>query len=575
MSEMFSDQAGGLLAGYAEGSQIAAYRLEERVGAGGMAVVFRARDERLGRRVALKVLAPGVAADEAFRRRFIRESRAAAAVDDPHIIPVFEAGEAAGVLFIAMRYVPGGDVRSLVRRVGPLPPGRAAAIVSAVASALDAAHAAGLVHRDVKSANMLVDVQPGRPDHVYLSDFGLCKGALSSQGLTASGQFLGTPGYAAPEQMQGKPADGRADQYSLGCVAFELLSGGPPFPRDQITAVIWAHMSEQPPPLTSRRPGLPTAVDDVLARALAKAPTDRYASCREFADALRVALGLEPYTYGSGTTPDTEMIEPPVRRQTRHARGRKLASGAASYVTTAGPGAAGAAEPVPHWLSAVGEEEQPRRWRDRPGHRTASQAPAAKIPPSPLTGTSQPSDRTIWLSRKLSRGRLRAALIALIILAALGSGASYLMKVYVYSQPGKSNPSGESGSSDSNKKSRNKSDHNPAAPTAMPTIPSVMAGSWSGTIHQHSSTNTFDVNFKITMSAGSRSGLVNYSGPFTCSDSLRLLSSSGKTLTMAQEIISGPCQSGTMTLRQSANNSIEATFRGKGAPPAIGTLTKQ
>jgi hypothetical protein len=299
VSELFSNEAGGL-AGYAEGLQIAGYRLEKRVGAGGMAVVFRARDERLGRPVALKILAPAVATDEAFRRRFIRESRAAAAVDDPHIIPVFEAGEVDGALFIAMRYVPGGDAHSLVRRVGPLSRSRAAAILSAVASALDAAHAAGLVHRDVKPANMLVDVRPGRPDHVYLADFGLSKGALYSHGLTASGQFLGTPGYSAPEQMQGKPTDGRADQYSLACTAFELLSGEPPFPRDQVTAVIWAHMSEPPPPLTSRRPDLPAAIDDVVARALAKAPADRYASCREFADALRAALRLRPYNSGTG-----------------------------------------------------------------------------------------------------------------------------------------------------------------------------------------------------------------------------------------------------------------------------------
>jgi serine/threonine protein kinase len=149
--------------------------------------------------------------------------------------PVFEAGDAAGVLFIAMRYVPGGDVRSLVRRVGLLSPGRAAAIVSSVASALETAHAVELVHRDVKPANMLVDVRPGHPDHVYLADSGLSKGALSSQRLTVSGQFLGAPGHAAPEQMQGAQADGRADQYSLGCVALELLSGAPPFPRDQVT----------------------------------------------------------------------------------------------------------------------------------------------------------------------------------------------------------------------------------------------------------------------------------------------------------------------------------------------------
>ena len=181
----------GLFGGFSVGSQIAGYRLEEQIGRGGMAVVFRAQDERLQRQVALKILAPALEPDEAFRQRFIRESRSAAAVDDPHIIPVFEAGEADGVLFIAMRYVPGGDAGTLVRRIGQLPIERAVAIISAVASALDAAHAAGLVHRDVKPANMLVDSRPGRPDHVYLSDFGLTKGALSSAHLTETGHFLG------------------------------------------------------------------------------------------------------------------------------------------------------------------------------------------------------------------------------------------------------------------------------------------------------------------------------------------------------------------------------------------------
>jgi hypothetical protein len=212
---------------------------------------------------------------------------------------VFAAGEADGALFIAMRYVPGGDLRVLMRRAGPLPPPRAAAIVSSVASALDAAHSAGLVHRDVKPSNILVDAQPGRPDHVYLSDFGLSK-EVDSAGLARSGRFLGSPGYTAPEQIEGNRVDRRADQYSLACTAFELLSGAPVFPRDQITAVIWAHMSVPPPRLTSRQPGLPAAVDGVLAKALEKAPGDRYGSCREFADAVRAALGLAPYSSEPG-----------------------------------------------------------------------------------------------------------------------------------------------------------------------------------------------------------------------------------------------------------------------------------
>jgi serine/threonine protein kinase len=285
------------------GTRIAGYRLEEQIGQGGMAVVFRARDERLGRQVALKVLAPALAADDEFRRRFIQESQAAAAVDDPHIIPVFEAGESDGVLFIAMRHVPGGDARSLVSREGPLPADRAAGIISQVASALDAAHATGLVHRDVKPANMLVDAHPDRPDHVYLSDFGLSKGTVSSAGLTQAGQFLGTLEFISPEQIEGRPVDGRTDEYALACAAFDLLTGAPPFHRDEPAAVMYAHLSQAPPKLTSRRPDLPPAADDVLAKALAKAPGDRYASCREFADSLRRALGLQPYHSGPGTFP--------------------------------------------------------------------------------------------------------------------------------------------------------------------------------------------------------------------------------------------------------------------------------
>jgi hypothetical protein len=294
---------GGLAVSFAPGSRIAGYRLEQQIGQGGMAVVFRARDERLDRPVALKVLAPTLAGDETFQRRFIRESQAAAAIDDPHIVPVFAAGEADGALFIAMRYVAGGDARSVLTREGPLPPDRVADIISPVASALDAAHRAGLVHRDVKPSNMLMDLLPGRPAHVYLSDFGLAKAVASTSGVTATGSVLGTLAYMSPEQIGGRPLDGRADQYALACSAFELLAGAPPFRRDDPAALLYAHVSESPPQLTSRRPGLPAAVDGVLSRALAKAPGDRYASCGQFADALRDALGLPPYRSGPRARP--------------------------------------------------------------------------------------------------------------------------------------------------------------------------------------------------------------------------------------------------------------------------------
>jgi serine/threonine protein kinase len=288
-------QPSGMPAGFAPGSRIGGYLLEGLVGAGGMAAVFRARDERLGRVVALKLLAAGSAADEAVRRRFVREARAIAAVDHPHIIPVYGAGEADGVLFIAMRFVASGDLRVVIGRESGLPPGRAAAFISPVASALDAAHQAGLVHRDVKPANVLVDAGPGRPEHVYLTDFGLARGLFSAGGLTRAGQFLGTPEYAAPEQINGRRVNGRADQYALACVAYTLLTGSVLFEREEPMAVLYAHLSEPPPRVTALRPDLSHAVDRVLAAALAKAPEDRYASCGAFAAALREALGIAPY----------------------------------------------------------------------------------------------------------------------------------------------------------------------------------------------------------------------------------------------------------------------------------------
>ena len=290
MSEDFSVQ----LAGLRPGSHLAGYRIEAELGAGGMGVVFRAHDERLRRPVALKIFAPATDADRATRQRFIVESRLAAAVDHPHIIPVYDAGEAGEVLFIAMRLVRGGDLRGRLQREGALAPARAAEIVFQVASALDAAHGAGLVHRDVKPANILLAGPAGESDYVYLSDFGVSKHATRSANLTRAGQFLGTPDYAAPEQGRSVAVDGRADQYALACVAYHLLTGAPPFERQESWAVIMAHQSESPPPVRRRRPELPEAVDRVLARALAKAPDERYGSCREFASALRGALGLAP-----------------------------------------------------------------------------------------------------------------------------------------------------------------------------------------------------------------------------------------------------------------------------------------
>ena len=304
MSEEFPVQ----LAGLPPGSHLAGYRIEAPLGAGGMAVVYLAHDEQLKRPVALKVFAPVTAPDQLTRRRFLDESRAAAAVDHEHIIPIYDAGQARGYLFIAMRLVRGGDLRGLLEREGALPPARAAGIVSQVASALDAAHGAGLVHRDVEPANILLATPAGEPDYVYLSDFGVSKQATRPITLTGTGQFLGTPDYAAPEQGRDVRLDGRADQYALACVAYHLLTGAPPFERESPTAVLMAQLSEPPPSVRVRRPELPEAVDQVLARALAKVPEKRYRSCREFADALRGALGRAAVPAGPPMVTSTDRV---------------------------------------------------------------------------------------------------------------------------------------------------------------------------------------------------------------------------------------------------------------------------
>uniref|UniRef100_UPI002029B317 serine/threonine-protein kinase n=1 Tax=Sphaerisporangium fuscum TaxID=2835868 RepID=UPI002029B317 len=276
------------------GTRMADYRIEAVVGRGGMATVYRARDSRLGRAVALKVLAPQLSQDQRFRDRFVRESRLVAGIDHPNIIPIYEAGESGDLLFIAMRYVEGPDLRGLVQSNGPLPVARAHRLFSQIASALDAAHQHGMVHRDVKPANiMIVEGSERDPEHVYLTDFGLTKSTYSEAGLTSHGHFMGTPRYVAPEQIRGLPVDGRSDLYAFACVVYEVLTGLPPFQRETELALLYAHVAHDPPPLTPYRPDLPHAVNRVMARALAKSPDERYATCGEFVAALRDAISGE------------------------------------------------------------------------------------------------------------------------------------------------------------------------------------------------------------------------------------------------------------------------------------------
>jgi serine/threonine protein kinase len=270
------------------GDVFAGHRVEGVLGRGGMGVVYEATDLRLNRMAALKLITPTLSADEDFRRRFQRESQLAASVRQPNVVTIFQAGEADGLLYVTMELVRGMDLRALIDQRGRLDVATASAIVTQTAAALDAAHAAGLVHRDVKPGNVLISKDA--PLHVYLTDFGLTKRTSSQSGITKTGLFVGTIDYAAPEQVKGWPVDARADVYALGCVLFEMVAGQPPFRRENEYATMYAHTSEAPPLLSSVAPGAPPALDAVLSRALSKEPDERFPSAGDLARAVSGAV---------------------------------------------------------------------------------------------------------------------------------------------------------------------------------------------------------------------------------------------------------------------------------------------
>ncbi|MEA2311333.1 MAG: hypothetical protein QOE28_1301 [Solirubrobacteraceae bacterium] len=274
----------------APGDVFAGCRVEAVAGRGGMGIVYRAVQLSLERPVALKLIASEYAADPGFRERFEREARLAAAIDHPNVIPVYAAGEEAGRLYLVVRYVRGTDLHALLRERRLLSPPRAAEIVDQVGAGLDAAHAAGLVHRDVKPANVLIS----DGGHVYLTDFGLSRLASSDTRLTTTGAWLGTAAYSAPEHLRGEVADARADVYALGCVLHAALTGEPPFTRATVPATMLAHLYDPPPGVSAR--GLPRAFDGVLARALAKDPSGRYPSAGDLGRAAVAAAAGEPIT---------------------------------------------------------------------------------------------------------------------------------------------------------------------------------------------------------------------------------------------------------------------------------------
>jgi serine/threonine protein kinase len=272
-----------------DGDQFAGYRIERRLGRGGMGILYLAVEPGLERRVALKLIAPEAAVDEVFARRFAEESRIAASIEHPNVVPIYAAGEEAGVPYIAMRYVAGADLARRLAREGRLSPQVAVELIAQIGNGLDAIHAAGLVHRDVKPANVLLSGGDG-PDHAYITDFGVARNVATESGLTQTGRFVGTLDYVAPEQISGGTVDARVDVYALGCLLFKLLTGEVPFPKDGEAARLYAHLNDPPPAPSLYVPEVSMALDDVVIRAMSKSPDDRYPSAGDLGRAAQAAL---------------------------------------------------------------------------------------------------------------------------------------------------------------------------------------------------------------------------------------------------------------------------------------------
>ena len=279
-----------------DGDEFAGYRVERRLGRGGMGILYLAIEPGLERRVALKLIAPEAADDEVFARRFAEESRIAASIEHPNVVPIYAAGEEDGVPYIAMRYVAGADLARRLTREGRLAPQAAVDLIAQIGNGLDAIHAAGLIHRDVKPANVLLSGDDGG-DHAYITDFGVARNVATESGLTQTGRFVGTLDYVAPEQISGGAIDARADVYALGCLLFKLLTGEVPFPKEGDAARLYAHLNDPPPAPSLYVPEVSMALDDVVIRAMSKSPDDRYPSAGDLGRAARAALrGERPAT---------------------------------------------------------------------------------------------------------------------------------------------------------------------------------------------------------------------------------------------------------------------------------------
>jgi serine/threonine protein kinase len=299
------------------GSTIAGCRLDAVAGRGGMGVVYQATQLALGRPVALKAMAPQLAADESYRERFTRESHLAASIDHPNVIPVYEAGESDGTLYLIMRWVEGTDLRALLTESGRLEPPKAVRLLRPVASALAAAHRRGLVHRDIKPANVLIAQSEDEEDeHVYLTDFGIAKRTDTQGGMTRTGVLVGTIDYTSPERIEGGRGTPASDIYAFGCMLYETLTGHVPYERTTELLKMYAHMNERVPSARDEVAGVPMELDAVIAKAMAKRPEDRFATASELAAALNRSLGNGAAPTAPGTTPPAVELEPPTERQT-------------------------------------------------------------------------------------------------------------------------------------------------------------------------------------------------------------------------------------------------------------------
>jgi Protein kinase domain len=355
------------------GMTVGGFVIESVAGRGGMGIVYRAHQEEPDRIVALKVIAPELAGDPGFQARFKSEGRIAARIEHPNVIPVYALGEDRGVLYIAMRFVVGSDLRAVIEKEGRIDAGRAAVLVDQVAQALDAAHEHGLVHRDVKPANILITTAGGR-EHVYLTDFGLTRRVAGSSGITATGALVGTVDYVAPEQVRSERVDARTDVYSLGCVLFHALTGRVPYPEGDQIAKLYAHDTRPPPSARECAPEVPAALDRVVARAMAKAPDDRYQSAGDLGAAALAAVGAAPArraerTVGIG---DAARSQDPGRTTPTRGRRRLLAAAVLGLAIVA-------AAVVVLSLSGSGEKHRPTG--SAQPHQPAAQRLLALIPP--------------------------------------------------------------------------------------------------------------------------------------------------------------------------------------------------